>query len=133
MKPRYILAPQAARGLVQIWRYIKNESSEETTDRVEFIIRDTFAYLAQFPNGGRRRRDMTDADVRFFSVFFYIIVYRPETRPLQICCYTTRSARCGGGHRLSRRQGSSAIISRVQRFQRHSTVRLILSSRAAAF
>ena len=48
MKPRYRLAPQAARDLVQIWRYIKNESSEETADRVEFIIRDRFAYLAQF-------------------------------------------------------------------------------------
>ena len=69
MRPRYILAPQAARDLVQIWRYIKNESSEETADRVEFIMRDRFAYLAQFPGGGHWRRDLTDADVRFFSVF----------------------------------------------------------------
>ena len=84
MKPRYSLAPQAARDLVQIWRYTKNESSQETADRVESLIRDRFAYLAQFPGGGHWRRDLTDADVRFFSVFSYLIVYRPETNPLQI-------------------------------------------------
>ena len=39
MKRRYVLAPQAARDLVQIWRYIKKESSQETADRVESVIR----------------------------------------------------------------------------------------------
>jgi hypothetical protein len=29
MKWRYILAPQAARDLVEIWRYIRKESSQE--------------------------------------------------------------------------------------------------------
>ena len=84
MKRRYILAPQAARDLVQIWRYIKKESSEETADRVESVIRSKFAYLADFPNGGHWRRDLTEAAVRFLSVYSYLIVYRPETKPLQI-------------------------------------------------
>jgi toxin ParE1/3/4 len=84
MKPRYILAPQAARDLVQIWRYIKKESSKETADRVESVIRDKFAYLAEFPGGGHWRRDLTDAEVRFLSVYSYLIVYRPKTKPLQI-------------------------------------------------
>src|SRR5438132_1719390 len=84
MKQRYILAPQAARDLVQIWRYIKKESSEETADRVESVIRSKFAYLADFPNGGHWRRDLTEAAVRFLSVYSYLIVYRPETKPLLI-------------------------------------------------
>ena len=83
MKPRYVLAPQAARDLVQIWRYLKNESSEETAGRVESVIRAKFAYLSEFPGGGHWRRDLTSADVRFFSVYSYLIVYR-ETKPLQI-------------------------------------------------
>jgi plasmid stabilization system protein ParE len=33
MKRRYTLAPHAARDLVDIWRYIKKESSQETADR----------------------------------------------------------------------------------------------------
>ena len=84
MKRRYILAPQAARDLVQIWRYIKNESSEQTADRVESVIRDKFVYLAEFPQGGHWRRDLTAAEVRFLAVYSYLIVYRPETKPLQI-------------------------------------------------
>ena len=84
MKRRYILAPQAARDLVAIWRYLKKESSEETADRVESVIRNKFVYLAEFPHGGHRRYDLTTADVRFFSVYSYLVVYRPETKPLQI-------------------------------------------------
>ena len=84
MKRRFVLAPQAARDLVDIWRYIRKESSEETADRVESVIREKFVYLADFPGGGHSRGDLTDAAVRFFSVYSYLIVYRPDTRPLQI-------------------------------------------------
>lgn len=84
MKRRFILAPQAARDLVEIWRYIKRESSQETADRVESVIRSKFVYLADFPSGGHWRRDLTAAEVRFFSVYSYPIVYRPEPKPLQI-------------------------------------------------
>ena len=84
MKRRYILAPQAARDLVDIWRYIKKESSRETADSVQSAIRSKFAYLAECPGGGHSRPDLTTAAVRFFPVYSYLIVYRPETKPLQI-------------------------------------------------
>ena len=84
MNRRYILAPQAARDLVEIWRYIKKESSQQTADRVESVIRSKFSYLADFPHGGHWRRDLTAAEVRFLAVYSYLIVYRPETKPLQI-------------------------------------------------
>ena len=51
---------------------------------MESVIRDRFAYLAEFPGGGHWRRDLTGAQVRFFSVYSYLVVYRPETKPLQI-------------------------------------------------
>jgi plasmid stabilization system protein ParE len=41
-------------------------------------------HLAQLPGGGHRRSDLTDVKVRFFSVYSYLIVYQPETKPLQI-------------------------------------------------
>ena len=84
MKRRYLLAPQAARDLVDIWRYLAKESSLRNADRVESVIRSKFAYLASFPQGGHWRRDLTTADVRFFPVYSYLVVYRPETKPLQI-------------------------------------------------
>src|SRR5580700_9594621 len=37
-----------------------------------------------FPQGGRWRRDLTEAEVRFLAVYSHLIVYRPETEPLQI-------------------------------------------------
>jgi plasmid stabilization system protein ParE len=84
MKRRFVVAPQAARDLIDIWHYIQHESSRETADRVESVIRSKFAYLAQFPGGGHWRRDLTEAPVRFLSVYSYLIVYRPDTKPLQI-------------------------------------------------
>ena len=84
MTRRYVLAPQAVRDLIGIWRYIKSESSEETANRVEPVIRSKFVYLAEFPGGGHWRRDLSSAEVRFFAVYSYLIVYRPETKPLQI-------------------------------------------------
>jgi plasmid stabilization system protein ParE len=42
------------------------------------------AFLAGTPGAGHRRKDLTDEDVKFFPVYSYLIVYRPETKPLQI-------------------------------------------------
>ena len=84
MKRRYKLAPEAVRDLLDIWRYLKKEAGQETADRVEFVIRSKFVYLANFPGAGHWRRDLTSAEVRFFPVYSYLIVYRPETKPLEI-------------------------------------------------
>jgi plasmid stabilization system protein ParE len=40
MSRRYVLAPEAALDLVQIWRYIKKKTGLEMADRVESVIRD---------------------------------------------------------------------------------------------
>jgi plasmid stabilization system protein ParE len=84
VKRRYVLAPEAARDLVQIWRYLKQESSEDIADRVESVIRSKILALADAPHMGHWRRDLTAAEVRFFLVYSYFIVYRPETNPLQV-------------------------------------------------
>jgi plasmid stabilization system protein ParE len=81
---RYVLAPQAARDLVAIWRYLNKEAGQETANRVEGVIREKFVQLASFPGAGHQRSDLTDAPVRFFLVYSYLIVYRPETNPIEI-------------------------------------------------
>jgi toxin ParE1/3/4 len=81
---RYVLAPEAALDLVQIWRYIKKQSSIEMADRVESVIRDRIVFLAKTSNAGHPRNDLTDEAVKFFPVYSYLIVYRPETKPLQV-------------------------------------------------
>ena len=84
MTPRYVVAPRAAKDIVQIWRYIKSDRSREIADRIETVIRSKFALLADFPSSGHYRRDLTSEEVRFFPVYSYLIVYRPTPQPLQI-------------------------------------------------
>jgi len=81
---RYILAPQAAQDLIDIWRYIREQSSVTIADRVERTIRDRMGFLSSHPRAGHWRRDMTSQNVKFFSVYSYLIVYKPDTKPLQI-------------------------------------------------
>jgi plasmid stabilization system protein ParE len=84
MSATYVLAPEAAADLVEIWRYIKEQSSSTVANRVESVVLDRLAFLARTPGAGHTREDLTEANVRFFPVYSYLIVYRPDTNPLQI-------------------------------------------------
>ena len=53
-------------------------------DRVEATIRERIVSLAKSPGIGHWRKDLTDEPVKFFPVYSYLIVYRPETKPLQV-------------------------------------------------
>jgi toxin ParE1/3/4 len=84
MSALYVLAPQAAMDLFEIWRYLKEQTGVAVADRVESAILERLTFLAGTPGAGHYRKDLTDADVKFFSVYSYLIVYRPEKTPLQI-------------------------------------------------
>ncbi len=84
MRERYVLAPEAAIDLVQIWRHIKKQSSVTMADHVEAVIRDKIVFLAGSPGAGHWRKNLTDQTVKFFPVYSYLIVYRPDTQPLQV-------------------------------------------------
>ena len=84
MRRRYVLAPDAALDLVKIWRYIKKDSSPKIADRVEAVIRDQIVSLAERSGIGHWRKDLTDESVKFFPVYSYLIVYRPDTKPLHV-------------------------------------------------
>jgi len=45
MTRRYVLAPEAALDLVQIWRFIKKQSSVEIADHVESVIREKIVFF----------------------------------------------------------------------------------------
>ena len=84
MRRRYILAPEAAVDLAQIWLYLKKRATQEAADRAESVIREKFRFLSIARGAGHWRKDLTDAPVKFFPVYSYLIAYRPETKPLQI-------------------------------------------------
>jgi len=84
MSVRYVLAPEAALDLVQIWRYIEKQSSVAVSERVESVIRERILFLTRAPGAGHWNKNLTDEAVKFFPVYSYLIVYRPETKPLQV-------------------------------------------------
>ena len=84
MRRRYVLAPEAALDLVHIWHYIKKESSLTVADRVETTIRNQIVSLAERSGIGHSRKDLTREAVKFFPVYSYLIVYRPDTKPLHV-------------------------------------------------
>jgi toxin ParE1/3/4 len=86
MTPRYVLAPEAAQDIFEIWLYIREHSSTEVAAEVESAILDTIALLAANPGIGHFREDLTGQRVKFFRVYSYLIGYRPDTSPLQIVC-----------------------------------------------
>lgn len=51
---------------------------------MEAVVREKMAALAGTPGMCHLRRDITSADVRFFPVYSYLIVYRPLKKPLQV-------------------------------------------------
>jgi plasmid stabilization system protein ParE len=77
---------QATDDLDAIWWFIA-EDSRDAADRVELEIVATCRRLAKHPLMGAMRRDITSLPVRFWTISKfpnYVIVYRPETAPLQV-------------------------------------------------
>ncbi|MCA9252868.1 MAG: type II toxin-antitoxin system RelE/ParE family toxin [Phycisphaerae bacterium] len=81
---RYRLTPQARSDLLDITDYMLEQASPERAGYVIAIIREAIEKLADMPGLGHKREDLTTEDVRFWNVFKYYIVYRPETIPLEV-------------------------------------------------
>jgi plasmid stabilization system protein ParE len=79
----FVLTPLAARDLDEIWSYLAEDSraaAERVLDALQKAMRD----LARRPRIGHVREELADRRHRFFLVYSYLIVYRPETEPLQV-------------------------------------------------
>ena len=80
---RFVLTRLARSDLEEIWEYVANDSIKAATgvlNHLEAMIRA----LARTPGMGHVREDLADKSHRFFPAGSYLIVYRPQTKPLQI-------------------------------------------------
>jgi plasmid stabilization system protein ParE len=82
MAHRVDVTPSAARDLVQIWEYIAADSLD-AADRVIERIRGEFQRLAAMPGMGHTRKEL-GPEYRVWGVYSYLVVYRPDVRPIQI-------------------------------------------------
>jgi plasmid stabilization system protein ParE len=86
MLPPYRFSPRALDDLDDIWSYIAADNIG-AANRVESAIFKACESVAGYPLLGSKRADITPLPVRFWVVTRYpnfIVVYRPETKPLQI-------------------------------------------------
>jgi antitoxin ParD1/3/4 len=82
----YDLTPLAKADIFDIWSYIADDS-EDAASRVEQAIYDACAFVAEAPNRGHSRPDLTARSVRFWTLTRYpnfTVVYRPDMAPVQI-------------------------------------------------
>jgi antitoxin ParD1/3/4 len=79
----YVLTPAAKGDLLKILEYLEGDNRSAILKVVD-ALDGAMQRLADNPGIGHLRRDLTHQDVRFWSVFRYLVIYRPDTKPLEI-------------------------------------------------
>lgn len=78
------IAPAADADLDEIWSYINSQSGTAAADRVEDDLHLAMRRIAETPGIGHLRLDLADEALRFYSVHKFLIIYRPEQRPIEV-------------------------------------------------
>jgi plasmid stabilization system protein ParE len=79
----FVLSAPAASDLREIHAYIAADDPAAAR-RVLNGLRDAMHRLAELPGLGHVRDDLVDETLRVWTVHSLLVIYRPETRPLQI-------------------------------------------------
>jgi plasmid stabilization system protein ParE len=80
---RFVLSPEASDDLREIRDYIARDSTSAAR-RVLADLRVAMRRLAEMPEIGHVRQDLADEPLRFWPVYSYLIIYRPDSRPLEV-------------------------------------------------
>jgi plasmid stabilization system protein ParE len=82
-EPGFILHPEAARDIAEIWEYIGGDSPQAARNVRESIL-EAIRSLVPFPHQGHSRVDLTSRPLRFIRVRDYVIAYAPYEKPLWV-------------------------------------------------
>jgi len=80
----YRLTLEADDDLDRIEQHYLDEAGARVALHVIGEITKAFQFLSEMPGAGHARSDLTSEPVKFWSVFSYLIVYDPATKPLGI-------------------------------------------------
>jgi plasmid stabilization system protein ParE len=83
MPALFQLTEEATRDLERAMDYL-SQHSVPAAHHVADALEEAFKLLARFPNSGYRRPDFAQSPARFWKAAGYLIMYLPETKPLQI-------------------------------------------------
>lgn len=95
MSAKYLLSPQAVADLEQAIDYYLEHAGPDVAARLIDDLEHAFRLLAENPNIGHRRDDLTSEPIRFWRVHAYLIAYQAESSPVAIgrILHTARDAR----------------------------------------
>jgi len=79
----YRLTPNAQENVDAICAFIADDSIDAAL-RVLISLEQAFEQLAETPEVGHSREDLTNRPVKFWSVFSYLIVYDSTSVPVTI-------------------------------------------------
>jgi len=79
----YFLTPSAQRDLDEIHDYVA-AGSPSAAEQLMAEIEGAIERLAQFPRSGHLRTGLMPAEVRFWVVDTYLVVYRADETPIEI-------------------------------------------------
>jgi plasmid stabilization system protein ParE len=80
---RYRLSPEARDQVDAIGAFIAQDSVDAAL-KVYDALEEAFELIADNPEIGHVRADLTNRAVKFWSVFSYLVVYDPASDPLTI-------------------------------------------------
>ena len=81
---RFVLTKRAERDLDQIKSFLAEKAGPTIARRVLKEIRTALKLLGSEAGAGHVREDLTDRPVKFWPVYSYLIVYDPQTKPIQV-------------------------------------------------
>ncbi|HXE53853.1 MAG TPA: type II toxin-antitoxin system RelE/ParE family toxin [Tepidisphaeraceae bacterium] len=82
-RAKYVITDSAKADIRAIIGYVR-ERSPLASKRVRSRLYSDIRRLAEFPHIGHVREDVTLQSLRFWCVYSYLIVYRPERKPIEI-------------------------------------------------
>jgi plasmid stabilization system protein ParE len=80
----YQLTPAADADLEEIWQYVCESSGAVRANALEDELHTAMDTLGKSPGIGHLRHDLADEALRIWTVHKFLIVYRPEIRPVQV-------------------------------------------------
>jgi len=68
----------------EIFEYVLEHSGPDRAIHVHKSLHEGMSMVGAEPGVGHIRDDLGDESLRVFSVFSFLVIYRPETRPVQV-------------------------------------------------
>ena len=84
MRRGFTLTPSAKADLREIVQYYRRERGVASARLVRTTLDTALMLLATHPEIGHARPDLADERHRIWPVRHFLIIYRPQTKPLQI-------------------------------------------------